>query len=169
MFAAKRAGLMGEMPPEKIAAHGLDKLGLGGHPALQDVVASVLHLSFGAAAGAAFAGADYRFSPPVPAPLKGLLFGAAVWGIGYAGWVPAVGIMAMPDRDRRGRPESMLGAHLVYGMALVAILQLLHPPRRAESNQKTLASADPNLEYAGGTSQSAADDSDSKNDLEKGA
>lgn len=29
----------------------------------------------------------------VPAPLAGMLFGAALWAIGFEGWLPALGVM----------------------------------------------------------------------------
>lgn len=126
MFAAKSAGLMGEMPPEKIAASALEKVGLSNHHVLQDVVASALHITFGAGAGALYGALDEGVALPGPALLKGVGFGTAIWTVSYAGWVPALGIMAMPDKDRRGRPQSMLVAHWVYGAALTMILSRLH-------------------------------------------
>ena len=130
MFAARRAGLMGEMPPEKITAHALDKLGVDRDPATQDTMASALHMAFGAGAGALFGVVDDRLQPPGPGVLKGLAYGTAIWGLSYAGWVPALGIMARPEHDRPGRPQSMLAAHWVFGVALVAILDHLRPEPR---------------------------------------
>ncbi|GAC1326985.1 MAG: hypothetical protein NVSMB17_00430 [Candidatus Dormibacteria bacterium] len=118
MFGARRAGLMGEMPPEKITAHALKAAGVDAHPVLQDVLASGLHLGFGAAAGAIYGAGEGRVAPRVPPLARGLLFGSAIWGVSYAGWVPALGIMAMPPRDRAGRPQAMLAAHWVYGLCL---------------------------------------------------
>jgi len=125
MVAARRAGLMGEMPPEKITAHALDKFGVDRHPAVQDTLASALHVAFGVGAGALFGVVEERLEPAVPRVLAGLGYGTAIWAVSYAGWVPAVGIMAMPDDDRPGRPQSMLVAHWVYGVALVLILHRL--------------------------------------------
>ena len=130
MFAAKRAGLMGDMPPEKITAHALDKLGVDRDPAVQDALASALHIGFGAAAGALFGVVEDRLEPPGPGVLKGLAYGTVIWGLSYAGWVPAVGIMARPDHDRPGRPQSMLAAHWVFGIVLVAILGRLRVHQR---------------------------------------
>jgi len=121
MFAARRAGMMGEMPPEKITARALGAAHLGGHRRLQDVLASGFHLAFGAAAGAIYGAAENRVATRLPAPVRGLVFGSAIWGVSYAGWVPALGIMRMPASDRSGRPQAMLAAHWVYGLSLAAI------------------------------------------------
>jgi len=43
--------------------------------------------------------------------------------VNYAGWIPKVGIMPPPSRDRMGRPTSMILAHVVYGATLAAILK----------------------------------------------
>jgi len=125
MFAARRAGMMGEMPPEKITARALEAAHLGGHRRVQDALASAFHLGFGAAAGAVYGAADDRVATQVPAPLRGLVFGSAIWGVSYAGWVPALGIMRMPANDRRGRPQAMLAAHWVYGLSLAALTSRL--------------------------------------------
>ena len=49
------------------------------------------------------------------------LFGIAVWAVSYAGWVPKLGLMQPPSRDRPGRPTAMILAHLVYGATLGAL------------------------------------------------
>ena len=119
MVAARRAGLMGRMPPEKITARLLRSAGLPHGRRTQDAAATALHFGFGAGAGALF-GATVRRSrlPPV---LAGSVFGAGVWLVSYMGWVPALGIMPPPQDDRPGRPQSMLLAHLVYGGVLGAL------------------------------------------------
>ena len=123
MFVAKAAGVMGEMPPEKITARALDRAGLDRHPAVQDALAAVLHVAFGSGAGALYAVVEERLHPPGPGPLKGAAYGTAIWTVSYMGWVPMLGIMPAADRDRPGRPQSMLAAHWVFGLALVGILR----------------------------------------------
>ncbi|MBW3625283.1 MAG: DUF1440 domain-containing protein [Armatimonadetes bacterium] len=51
---------------------------------------------------------------------RGMAFGLGVWAIGYAGWVPALGILNPPHREHRNREVRLLLAHLVYGAALAA-------------------------------------------------
>ena len=123
MIAAKRVGLMGEMPPEKITARLLDRAGWKHRSRrTQDLLSVLLHMGFGGAAGALFALAERRPHPPVPAVPAGILFGGLVWLVSYQGWVPALRIMAPPSRDRPGRPQAMLAAHLVYGAVLGTII-----------------------------------------------
>ena len=132
MFGAKRLGLMGEMPPEKITARFLDRLGWTSRSGgTQDLMAAIAHVGFGAAAGSLFAILERRFRPPAPPVLAGVVFGTGVWLISYQGWVPALGLMAPPSRDRPGRPQSMLVAHLVFGSVLGALLG--RPPRERPS------------------------------------
>jgi hypothetical protein len=123
MIAAQRLGLMGEMPPEKITARLLDRAGWKSRSRRsQDLLSALLHLGFGGAGGALFALAERRPHPPLPTVPAGILFGCAVWLVSYQGWVPALRIMAPPSRDRPGRPQAMLAAHLVYGAVLGAIV-----------------------------------------------
>lgn len=119
MLAARRAGRLGRMPPEKITARIFRGLGARRGGARQDTAATALHFAFGAGAGAVYGGALGR--GPLPPVLRGMLFGAAVWFVSYRGWVPALEIMPAPGRDRPGRPQIMLLAHLVYGGALGAL------------------------------------------------
>lgn len=128
MFGAKRLGLMGEMPPEKITARFLDRLGWTSRSGpSQDLFATIVHVGFGSAAGSVFAILERRFRPPAPPVLAGVVFATGVWLVSYQGWVPALGIMAPPSRDRPGRPQSMLVAHLVFGAVLGALLG--RPPK----------------------------------------
>lgn len=127
MFAGRRAGLLGRMPPEKITARALDALGVHRSRRGQDVAASVMHLAFGAGAGAVFEPARRALRLPVPAALQGAVFGTAVWAVSYMGWVPALGIMPPPERDRPGRPAIMLAAHWVYGAGLGFLLAASTP------------------------------------------
>jgi uncharacterized membrane protein YagU involved in acid resistance len=120
MVGAKRAGLVGGMPPEKITAAMLHRTGIGHSGAEQDALAVLLHFGFGATAGAAFGVIAPR--PLIVRVPAGLAYGAAIWGVSYMGWVPALGIMPPPERDRRDRQAVMLAAHLVYGTALAVMV-----------------------------------------------
>jgi uncharacterized membrane protein YagU involved in acid resistance len=119
MIGAKRAGFVGGMPPEKITATMLRRAGIAHSGDEQDALAAVLHFGFGAAAGAAFGVIAPR--PLLARVPAGMAYGAAIWGVSYMGWVPALGIMPPADRDRRDRQMVMLAAHLVYGTALAVM------------------------------------------------
>lgn len=116
MVGARRAGVMGAMPPEKITARFLNRLGVRRSRRQQDAAATVMHFAFGALGGALFG--PSRGRGPLPPVLRGVLFGSAVWFVSYQGWVPGLGIMPPPGRDRPGRPQAMLAAHWVYGAVL---------------------------------------------------
>ncbi len=118
MFAGRRLGVLGRMPPERITSRFLDAFGIRRSRRQQDVAAAALHVGFGGAAGSLFDllydALDLRVSPL----LQGAVFGAGVWAVSYAGWVPAFEILPPPSRDRPGRPQVMLTAHVVYGALL---------------------------------------------------
>jgi hypothetical protein len=42
--------------------------------------------------------------------------------LSYAGWIPTLGILPEPSRDRKDRVASMVTAHLVYGVTLDRLL-----------------------------------------------
>ena len=116
MLGAQRMGLMGEQPPKKIAEAAL---GEAGGPSVsepeENTLATVAHFGFGATMGALFGLLHHRVRPGLPPVATGSTFGLAVWALAYKGVVPALGIMPPPDEDRRGRPASMVVAHLVWG------------------------------------------------------
>ena len=135
MFAAQRAGRLGEMPPRKIARFTV--LPARGHTAprrAKDALGALAHLAFGAAAGSVFEGLHRGRTPRrgLGGPLLGAAFGAGVWLVSYAGWVPALGILPPPHRDRADRQAFMLIAHLVYGSVLGALADWRAPRRRPD-------------------------------------
>jgi hypothetical protein len=124
MAAAKKAGLMGRLPPEKVTESALAAAGQGDLPKpVRRATSLAAHFAFGTAAGAAFAIAHRRLRPPSSPIATGVLFGGLVWLVSYAGWIPALGIMPPPGRDRPGRPTSMLLAHGVFGAVLGALVE----------------------------------------------
>lgn len=129
MLVAQRAGAIGELPPRTIMAFALRRArGLPARRREKDALGALSHVAFGAAAGALFEAALGRRTRA--APLAGAAFGVAVWLVSYAGWVPALGILPPPHRDRPERQVTMLAAHLVYGAVLGALAR--RRPRRAE-------------------------------------
>jgi hypothetical protein len=142
MLAAGRAGF-GEYPPERVARQGLRRDGHG-HlraEALDGPLGAVLHVAFGAALGAAFATTipsltrrvrgRLRATERTPAPAlltaAGVAFGSMVWLVSYWGWMPSLGILPPPDRDRADRQVTMLAAHWVFGAVLGATVAALVP------------------------------------------
>ena len=130
MYAAQRVGLLGRAPPRRIVEHTLARLGLRGKvpPSARKSLSAALHLAFGASQGALYAlGQELltlrKRGPAAPSALSGVPFALAVWAASYMGWIPALGILPKPSRDRPGRPTSMVLAHIVYGAALSNVLR----------------------------------------------
>jgi hypothetical protein len=122
MLGAKRAGLMGTQPPERITARMASRLGWRRRSReSQDLAATLLHLGFGAGAGALFNVIRSGLRLPVPAVVQGVVFGSGIWLVSYMGWVPWLQLMPPADEDRPGRPQTMLAAHWLYGGVLGAL------------------------------------------------
>lgn len=82
------------------------------------------HFAFGGAAGALY-GMLRREASGVPAPLLGALFGLAVWGVSYGGWLPAIGVkIGTVEKPPRKWTEPIL-MHLIYGVATAMAYQSL--------------------------------------------
>ena len=120
MLAARRRGLLGELPPETITRAVVETDRAEPPREATRALAVLNHLAYGTASGAV-----YGLGAPRASPLRGVFigaaFGAAVWFVSYQGWIPAAGILPPASRDRPGRPRSMLLAHLVYGATLGAL------------------------------------------------
>jgi hypothetical protein len=139
MRVAQRAGWLGELPPRRITRLALRRAGQGGRSRrATSGLAALAHVGFGAAAGSAF---EVTFAPRGRphgrGPLAGAAFGAAIWLVSYAGWVPALRLLPPPPRDRPGRQAALVLAHLVYGATLGALADLrsrpaLRPPASPE-------------------------------------
>ena len=123
MRGARRAGLVGALPPGRMAAALCDAVGLHARPRwARNALAVLLHLGVGAAAGGLFALLRGRLRMPVAPALQGLAYGVVVWLVSYRGWVPAVGLLPAATRDEPRRPVVMVCAHGVYGAVLGALV-----------------------------------------------
>lgn len=120
------------MPPRKITDHLLHVFGVKHKTprVVRSALATMNHFGFGASCGALFAVGHAlvarRVRPPVLGTVAaGVGFGTMVWAVSYAGWVPALGVMPRPTRDRFGRPASMVVAHWIFGGVLGALVARL--------------------------------------------
>ncbi len=151
MRGARRAGLVGEVPPRRMAAALCDAVGLRARPRrARNALAVMLHLDFGfgAAAGGLFALLRARLRLPVAPALQGLVYGLMVWLVSYMGWVPAVGLLPVATRDEPRRPVVMVVAHGVYGAILGALVgprsrRRGMPPPRQDASRRTLSPTRP--------------------------
>jgi uncharacterized membrane protein YagU involved in acid resistance len=124
MLLGKAVGTLGEPPPRRLTRLLTRPLGsLAPTGRELDWAALGAHLAFGAAMGVVWELLPRRWHT---AP-GGAAFGLAVWGVNYAGWLPATGLMPAPSRDRIARPTTMVLAHLMFGAALYQSTRLLAP------------------------------------------
>jgi uncharacterized membrane protein YagU involved in acid resistance len=123
MLGAKKAGIMGQLPPERITEAALEATGEAqASKETVDALTVIAHFGYGIGAGTLFGIAVRRLRPSLDLGLLGVIYGTLIWFVSYKGWVPALGIMPPPERDRPYRPESMLVAHWVYGWTLGKVL-----------------------------------------------
>lgn len=130
MWGAQRLGLLGEMPPTTLTRRTVEALtGVRPpRPALR-VLTTIGHFAYGAGTGALFGFAVRSLaargsSRAHTATLAGAGFGALVYAVSYMGWVPAVGLMPPPHRDRPARPLVTFLGHLLFGGVLGAIARV---------------------------------------------
>lgn len=143
MLALQKVGLLGRMPPRLLTERTLARLGLHRKTssATRKVLTAINHFGFGGTMGALFeigrgALAARRGSAGSRGALlgSGVAFGTLVWAASYAGWIPAVGLMARPSKDRPFRPTSMILAHWVFGGTLAAVIGTRLASPRLEVN-----------------------------------
>jgi hypothetical protein len=111
--------VMGTQPPKRVTIGLLRRVGVRERNERQRKVASTLaHLGFGAGAGTLFTVGRATLSLPGPALPQGLAYGIAVWATSYKGWVPALGLLPPPERDRTGRQVVLFVGHVIFGAVL---------------------------------------------------
>lgn len=121
LLAARRAGLVDQPAPEVVTTGALQELCIDDdvRPPARTGLVAVGHLGYGALMGALYAAIGPRLAwPPVA---RGLTYGLALWGVGYAGWIPALGLLPPPERQGTGRNIEAISGHLAYGACLSAL------------------------------------------------
>jgi len=130
LLAAQKLGLLGELPPKKIARAARRSAGpLAAFLFTENATTVAAHFGFGMATGAVFGLAHRRRAGLARSAWVGAGYGALVWTGSYYGWVPALDIMPPPHRDRVFRPEAMFLAHLVFGGVLGVFVDRFVPAR----------------------------------------
>lgn len=122
MLASQRLGFEGEQPPEAIVEAALDAADVPRSETAENLLASLAHLGFGMSCGAVYALLRRWLDTPGPETGHGVGFGLAIWAASYKGWIPALGILPPPERDRTDRQRTMIAAHVVYGAVLGALV-----------------------------------------------
>lgn len=106
-------------------------------PSVERWLTFVAHVGYGCAMGAAYGVIRDRLPHGSPGA-AGVLFGLGVWGVGYAGWVPLLGVR---EGTVAGSPRSLpfpLAAHVMFGLALGWIHGRLSRGVRGDPSARTL-------------------------------
>ncbi len=117
---AKLAGLVHLVPPKQIAQRAGKKVGVDISKLPEPVFRALWlssHLGYGTVCGIGYTLVVRRFVPGRP-EIRGLLFGEALWAIGYLGFLPGLGLYPPPDDDSSSRTAVMIVAHAVYGVTV---------------------------------------------------
>jgi uncharacterized membrane protein YagU involved in acid resistance len=118
------------LPPSEITAVLTGKTGLEPPLESREHLALTLasHFGYGTAAGAGYGLLGSRL--PLPATLRGVLYGLAMWASSYVGWLPLAGVLRPATEHPARRTALMLAAHVVWGLTLALVYELLRPARR---------------------------------------
>src|SRR5919199_2319094 len=92
MLAARKVGLVGQLPPQRITEAALDAAGQRRSKEVQDTMAVILHLLFGAFLGSFFGLLHRRLRVPLGTARQGIVYGLLAWSVSYKGWIPALSI-----------------------------------------------------------------------------
>jgi putative membrane protein len=90
---------------------------------------TVAHFGYGAMMGLLYA--PFAKKLPLPAIVKGLLFGLLVWAASYLGLLPLLGLSESAPTEPTGRNLLMIAAHLIWGASTGAVADVLMHTRAA--------------------------------------
>lgn len=130
MLPAQWLGLLGTEPPRRISDRIFNATGSGARApeAHRRVGTALIHLGIGSVGGALFGIGRLLSRRRGRAPIVGLGFGSALWGVNYIVAAPMLKLFQPPWDDRPGRPPVMLAANALYGV-ITAVLVERHGSR----------------------------------------
>lgn len=103
------------LPPYEITTEIVRRAGIAKQlrPHQRTTATLLAHFGFGALAGAVYPMFVNRLDSS--ATIKGAIYGVAVWGLSYLGWIPALKILSPATTHPRERNKLMVFAHLIWG------------------------------------------------------
>jgi uncharacterized membrane protein YagU involved in acid resistance len=94
----------------------------------QILVATLIsHFSYGAAIGALYSSLEKKV--PLPALVKGVIFGLVVWAASYLALLPLLGLSESGQREPGRRNLMMIAAHIVWGSTMAVLAKVLEDRR----------------------------------------
>ncbi len=100
--------------PNEIRARAYEK---------ENAISKLLAVGYGMTCGALYAAMRPETKRVVR---EGALLGAAVWAVGYLGWLPATGLMPPVWKHKAKQIATPVAEHALYGLATTAGYRLLH-------------------------------------------
>jgi uncharacterized membrane protein YagU involved in acid resistance len=111
-----------DLPPEIITKELAHRAHVRHHMNKIEVLGAttVSHFAYGAAMGTLYSPLAKRI--PLPAIIKGVLFGLFIWAASYLGLLPLLGMSESGHREPGRRNLMMIAAHIIWGssMGLIA-------------------------------------------------
>ena len=121
MFRLLPRSQQAPLPPRQITEQVLTRVGVEHLLDEQDRFGATMlaHFLYGSLVGAMYLETAQRL--PLPPFAKGGLFGLAVWGGSYEGWVPAVRLLPAASQWPHARNVLMIVAHVVWGVTIASV------------------------------------------------
>ena len=122
------------LPPREITEVFVARVSGGRHFGNRPLtyLSLLAHFAYGAAAGATY---PVCCRNPKHSALSGAIFGLAVWGVSYLGWLPAAHILRPATQHPPQRNALMLFAHLVWGAGTVVIAEAVKAQYRTDNRR----------------------------------
>ena len=123
------------LPPEIITQELAHRAHVRHHMNKQAVLAATLvsHLGYGATMGMLYTPVARKL--PLPASLKGILFGLLVWAGSYLGLLPLLGMWESAYVEPSRRNLMMIAAHVVWGASTGVAASVLMGKQAATTTQ----------------------------------
>jgi uncharacterized membrane protein YagU involved in acid resistance len=123
------------LPPEIITQELAHRAHVRHHMNKQAVLAATLvsHLGYGATMGLLYT--PFARKLPLPAALKGILFGLMVWVGSYLGLLPLLGMWESAYVEPSRRNLMMIGAHAVWGASTGVAARVLMETQATTTTQ----------------------------------
>jgi len=123
------------LPPEIITQELAHRAHVRHHMNKQAVLAATLvsHLGYGATMGLLYT--PFARKLPLPAALKGILFGLVVWVGSYLGLLPLLGMWESAYVEPSRRNLMMIGAHAVWGASTGVAARVLMETQATTTTQ----------------------------------
>lgn len=102
------------LPPERITHELSERIGADKYLNKPRLLWATLasHFGYGASMGTLYGTLSKRI--PLPAVVKGIIFGVLIWAGSYLGWLPAMDMKAAATKEPPQRDALMVAAHVVW-------------------------------------------------------